>query len=135
MRVVGTRFNVFARDNEMAVVCTEGKVQVVNAEATEKALLKAGEQVGVVNGKMQKRHGMDFTPKWFNGESRFKSAARKKVFDEMERQFGVKVVAPEVEASPFTGKFLHNDLEKAVRTVAVPMGLEYEIRNDSVFLK
>lgn len=135
VRVVGTRFNVFARDTELAVVCTEGTVQVINPADTEKALLKANEQVKVLSGKMQKRHGMDFLPKWFNGESRFRSASRQKVFDELERQFGVTVIAPKIEASPYTGQFSHADLEKAVKAIAIPTGMQYEISNDTVLFK
>lgn len=133
VRVVGTVFNVYARDQELDVKCTQGKVQVFNPKETEKVLLKAGEQVSVLNGRMQRRRGIDFTPKWFNGESVFRSAPREKVFGELERQYGVVVEYDKKgEASPFSGKFVNNDLEKALKMVAVPMGLQYEIRNDTI---
>ena len=134
VRVIGTMFNVFARGNELDVKCTEGTVQVLNPMESEKVLIKAGEQVSVLNSKMQKRRGIDFTPKWFNGESVFRSAPRQKVFGEIERQFGVKVFGDDLtNGSPFSGKFVNDDLGKALKMVGVPMGLKYEMRNDTVW--
>ena len=43
-------------------------------------------QVSVVEGQLQRRQAIDFTPKWFRGESVFKGSPLTKVFDEMERQ-------------------------------------------------
>lgn len=133
VQVVGTVFNVFAREQQLEVKCTEGIVQVFNPKETEKVLIKAGEQVSVTNGRMQKRSGIDFSPKWFKGESVFKSAPRSRVFKEIERQYNVTVVVEDWKGSPFSGKFVNNDLEKALKMVAVPMGLTYQIKNDSVW--
>ena len=130
--VAGTQFNVFAREKELDVKCTEGRVQVFNLTESEKVLVRAGEQVSVINGRMQKRKGIDFTPKWYKGESVFQSAPRNKVFKEIERQFGVVIVAEGLEEELFSGKFVHNDLEKALRMVSVPMNLKYEIEADTV---
>ena len=133
VRVIGTVFNVFAREQKLEVMCTEGTVQVINPKETEKVLIKAGEQVSVSNGRMQKRRGIDFTPKWFRGESVFKSAPRSRVFEEIERQFDVTVVVDNLKGSTFSGKFVNDDLEKALKMITVPMDLTYEIKNDSVW--
>ena len=132
VKVIGTVFNVYARGGVMEVKCTQGKVQAINPKGTEKALVKAGEQVAVINGKMQKRKGLEFSPKWFNGESVFKSAARSRVFKEMERQYGIIVIGKNLQGSPFTGKFVHDDLQKALKMISVPMGLDYEVSSDTV---
>lgn len=134
VEVVGTIFNVYARGEELEVKCSEGKVQVTNHEATERVLLKAGEQVAVLRGKMQKREGVSFYPKWFKGESAFRSASLEKVFGEMERQYGVKVLADSLGGRTFSGKFVNNDLKKAVKMVCDPMKLNCEVRGDTVFV-
>ena len=133
VKVIGTQFNVYAREKTLEVKCTEGTVQVFNPKGTEKVLIKKGEQVSVVNGRMQRRAGIDFTPKWFKGESVFRSASRSRVFGEIERQYGVTVIGEGLEEKPFSGKFVNSDLEKALKMVAVPMGLKYEMRNDTVW--
>ncbi len=135
VEVVGTVFNVFARGNELEVKCAEGKVQVINPEQTERVLLKKGEQVSIVGGKMQKRQGLAFYPNWFKGESAFRSAPLEKVFDEMERQYGVVVLADSLGERTFSGKFVHGSLEKAVKMVCAPMKLNCEVRGDTVWVK
>ena len=132
VEVVGTQFNVFARDRELEVKCTEGKVQVTNPTGTERVLLTAGEQVNVLDGRMQRRQGLTYYPNWFKGESSFRSAPLEKVFGEMERQYGIVVVADSVAGRTFSGKFVHKDLEKALRMVCGPMGLEWSVTEDTV---
>ncbi len=133
VRVVGTKFNVYAREQILEVKCTEGRVQVFNPTGSEKVLVKAGEQVSVINGKMQRRRGIDFTPKWFNGESVFKSAPRSRVFEELERQYGITAIREGLEEKDFSGKFVNDDLEKALNMISGPMGLKYEVQNDTVW--
>ncbi|MCC6724459.1 MAG: FecR domain-containing protein [Saprospiraceae bacterium] len=135
VEVVGTVFNVFARGNELEVKCAEGKVQVINPDETERVLLKKGEQVSIMGGKMQKRQGLAFYPNWFKGESTFRSAPLEKVFEEMERQFGVVVLADSIGERTFSGKFVNKDLEKAVKMVCNPMKLNCEVRGDTVWVK
>ncbi len=132
VKVVGTKFNVYARGNELEVKCTGGQVQVINPDGTEKVLIKYNEQVSVVHGRMQRRRSLDFSPQWYKGESIFRSAPRSRVFKELERQFDVTVINEDSVANPHTGKFPNNDLEKALRMVAVPMGLKYEMSGDTV---
>ncbi|MBI1226938.1 MAG: DUF4974 domain-containing protein [Bacteroidetes bacterium] len=134
VEVVGTIFNVYARGEELEVKCSEGKVQVTNPEGTERVLLKAGEQVAVLRGKMQRREGVSFYPKWFKGESTFRSAPLARVFGEMERQYGVKVLADSLGERTFSGKFVNTDLKKAVKMVCDPMKLNCEIRGDTIFV-
>lgn len=135
VEVVGTVFNVYARGEELEVKCTEGKVQVINPESTERILLKKGEQVAVLRGRMQKRQGLEGYPNWFKGESSFRSAPLARVFGEMERQYGVKVLADSLGERTFSGKFVNNDLKKAVKMVCDPMKLNCEVRGDTVFVR
>ncbi|MCF8243725.1 MAG: FecR domain-containing protein [Saprospiraceae bacterium] len=134
VQVVGTIFNVYARGEELEVKCAEGKVQVTNPEATERVLLKKGEQVTVLRGRMQQRQGLSFYPNWFKGESTFRSASLERVFGEMERQYGVKVLADSLGERTFSGKFVNNDLKKAVKMVCDPMKLNCEVRGDTVVI-
>jgi ferric-dicitrate binding protein FerR (iron transport regulator) len=131
VEVVGTVFNVFARDTLLEVQCLNGKVQVSDPESL-KVLLKSGEQVNVLNGRLQKRQGLAFTPVWFKGTSAFRSAPLERVFAEMQRQYGVVVVADSIGGRTFSGKFIHDDLNKALKMVCDPMRLQYEARQDTV---
>ena len=133
VRVVGTRFNVYARGNTLEVKCTEGRVQVFNPTGSEKVLVKAGEQVSVVNGKMQRRRGIDFRPKWYDGVTEFKSTLRSRILDEIERQYGVTIMREGLEEKDYTCQFVNDDLEKALNSVSTIMNLKYEVRSDTVW--
>ena len=132
VKVVGTTFNVYARNDELEVQCSDGKVQVSNEDETQKVLLKSGETVRVVKGRMQKREGLARHPTWYKGESYFRAAPLEKVFDEMERQYGVLVLADSIEGRTYSGKFVHKDLRKALKMVCEPMKLEYSVSGDTV---
>ncbi|MFQ5448379.1 MAG: FecR family protein [Saprospiraceae bacterium] len=132
VRVVGTAFNVYARGVELEVKCTRGKVQVINPEGTERVLLKRGEQVSVVNGRMQKRKGVNFYPAWYKGESTFRETPLQKVLDEMGRQYGLIVLADSIGTRSFSGKFVHKDLNKALKMVCGPMRLKYSLTGDTL---
>jgi transmembrane sensor len=135
VEIVGTVFNVYARGEELEVKCAEGKVQVINPDETERVLLKKGEQVSVLRGRMQDRKGLSSYPNWFKGESAFRSAPLGRVFDEMERQYGVTVLVDSLGERTFSGKFVHKDLKKAVKMVCDPMKLKCEVRGDTIFVK
>jgi ferric-dicitrate binding protein FerR (iron transport regulator) len=135
VEVVGTIFNVYARGESLEVKCTEGKVQVINPEGTERVLLKKGEQVSILDGRMQDRQGLAFNPAWMRGESLFRSAPLNRVFEEMERQYGVLVLADSLEGRSFSGKFVHKDLNKALKMVCEPMRLEWAVSGDTVWVK
>jgi transmembrane sensor len=132
VQIVGTIFNVYARDAELEVKCTQGTVQVINPEATERVLLKKGEQVSVLNGRMQKRRGLAFYPAWYKGESTFREAPLQKVLDEMGRQYGLVVLADSMGERSFSGKFVHKNLSKALKMVCGPMQLEYTLTGDTL---
>ena len=97
-----------------------------------KVLLKKGEQVAVLRSQMQDRHGLAFYPNWFKGESAFRSAPLGRVFEEMERQYGVMVLADSLGERSFSGKFVHKDLKKALKMVCDPMKLKYAVSGDTV---
>lgn len=133
--IVGTQFNVYARNNELEVKCLQGKVQVINPAGTERVLLKQREQVSVINGRMQKRRGLVFYPTWQKGESSFRNAPLEKVLTELQAQYGLVIVADSLGQRSFSGKFVHGDLEKAVKMVCQPLQLHCTISEDTLRIK
>jgi ferric-dicitrate binding protein FerR (iron transport regulator) len=130
--VVGTQFNVYARESELEVKCLEGKVQVINPEGTERVLLKQKEQVSVINGRMQKRQGLAFYPTWQKGESSFKNAPIGKVLTDLKAQYGLVILADSLGQRSFSGKFVHGDLQKAVKMVCQPLQLNCTLTGDTL---
>ncbi len=137
VEVLGTEFDVFSRNEQFRVACFTGKVQVKSVqnqstailEANQKAVLTAENVLAVLPNDSEK-------PGWMNGVSNFAAIPVAEVLAEMERQFGISVQFSG-ENRPFSGSFVHDNLDDALRMVCAPMGLEWKIEGKTVqvFLK
>ena len=70
-------------------------------------------------------------PQWLSNESSFYKVNIKEVVAEMERQYGIKMTGKEhLKDIYFSGRFKHDNLIQATRTVFVAMRIPYEIKDD-----
>ncbi|MFS4418048.1 FecR family protein [Maribacter sp. 2307ULW6-5] len=128
--VLGTEFNVTARDGIFQVVCYEGLVAVsLNGNTTE---LPAGSALVLKNGKIEEQDVALRKPQWLNGMSVFENAALTTVLAELEKQYNISVSTNNVDHLRFTGAFEHNNLENALTAITQTLGLQYTIKGDNV---
>ena len=129
VRVLGTQFNVKNRNEYFEVICYEGLVRVEN---NGKALELRPQQIfrsikGVVIDDV---NVTDVAPSWINNESSFQSVPFSEVVRELEIQFNVSVTTNQVDLNQlFTGKFSHSDLSLALKSITLPLNLEYQIKD------
>lgn len=128
VQVLGTRFNVFARGQRFEVSCLEGKV-LVRTDSRQDTLLP-GQGLKKTEGATDTFTTEATPPSWTNGQSSFQLAPLPEVFREMERQYGIQILAPDLAGRTFTGRFPHDDLEVALKAVCEAMGLEYTILDE-----
>lgn len=134
--VLGTSFNVYAREGRLEVMCYSGKVRVtgVSGEAVD---IKPGEQVSTSGNKLK---GQAFVvdpsgPAWTSGRFRFDNRPLREVIAELERQFAVDVIyAPELGDLAYTGLFERGDLDKALHLITWPLHLQYRQDGRTVYL-
>ncbi|WP_372944773.1 FecR family protein [Muriicola sp.] len=133
--VLGTEFNVKQRATVFEVICYEGHVRVVSGSHTEE--LRAGESLSFLNGEMTRGSTSLKGPQWKDNISDFREVPFSEVVAELERQYNVEVVLEGVSADTrFTGGFVHDDLKNALRSIAEPLGLSYDLTQDNkVILK
>lgn len=133
--VYGTQFNVKQRDNYFEVICYEGLVRVTYN--TKETKLKPGDSFLVIDGKIiAKEKEFRSTPSWLNNESEFKSIPFKQVVAEFERQYEVKVTLMNIDATQlFTGSFTHDNLNVALKSIALPLQVTYSKQNNTIILK
>ena len=128
VRVLGTSFNVRAWSNNLNVECYEGRVSVQYGGKEE--ILNAGESVNGILGNLENKQSITHQkPLWSTGASRFHQEPVNQVFKELERQFDITVISPNIER-PFNGSFQHNNLETALKSICLPMDLEYSFDKD-----
>lgn len=123
--VLGTQFNVFARDGLFTVACYEGMVSV----AFNDTLLKvpAGSKVQIENGKLVINETAETSsPVWLAHESNFENAPLSLVLKELERQYPIKITSEKVVSEHrFSGTFTHENLELALKAICEPLHLNY----------
>jgi ferric-dicitrate binding protein FerR (iron transport regulator) len=133
--VLGTQFNVFARNGFLTVACYEGLVSVSFNDKEIK--VPAGSKIQIENGNLVMNHTNEIpSPVWLSNESNFESAPLSLVLKELERQFPIKVtVGKVVPDHRFSGTFTHTSLELALQAICGPLHLNYEInKNGTVFI-
>ncbi len=124
--VLGTKFNVFARENNLQVKCFEGLVSIafndtlIKLPAGEKLIIKEHEIIN--HSTLNKK-----TPSWINGESSFDNATLLDVIKELELQYPIKVTSNNIDLNRrYSGSFLHKNLNLALRLICEPLNLSFE---------
>lgn len=129
VQVLGTEFNVFARDQRLDVACFTGKVAVQTADA--ETILTPGSAAQLDGSGMLNTYQFDPKGKaaWKKGEFYFEKVPFKFVIQELERQFDVRVNMPSTEGRTYTGYFTNQNLEEALEMVCLPMGLQFSLED------
>ncbi len=133
--VLGTQFNVFARNGFFTVACYEGLVAV--AFNGKEIKVPAGSKIQIENGKLVTNEvSENASPAWLANESSFESAPINLVLKELERHYPIKVtVGKVVPEHRFSGTFTHTNLELALQAICGPLHLNYTInKNGTVFI-
>ncbi|WP_460218316.1 FecR family protein [Psychroserpens sp. MEBiC05023] len=133
--VLGTQFNVKHRNNYFEVTCYEGKVGIdTNIKQTT---LLPGDSFLIIDGtyittKKEQLSG----PSWLHHNSTFKSIPYREVIAEFERQYNVSIVFDNLDLTQnFTGSFIHNDIEIALKSITLPLQLKYSKTDNIITLK
>ncbi|MFT4806589.1 MAG: transmembrane sensor [Psychroserpens sp.] len=133
--VLGTQFNVKQRNNYFEVTCYKGKV-AVNSK-TKQIILLPGDTFLIIDGKYIATEKENVShPSWLINKSTFRSIPFREVIAEFERQYNVSVEFSDFEgAQNFTGDFIHNDIETALKSITLPLQLKYSKTDNIIRLK
>ena len=124
--VLGTQFNVKQRGNYFEVKCFEGVVKVVSRSFTEE--LRGGDNFRLENGESSLGKNPYKHPQWTKNVSSFDRVSLSEVFAELERQYDINVKIENLGSDDlFTGGFVHDNLENALRSITEPLDLTYAI--------
>ncbi|MEL7118254.1 MAG: FecR domain-containing protein [Bacteroidota bacterium] len=122
VRVLGTSFNVFAREEGFRVSCFEGQVLVVvNSDSVR---LVQGQSVKRIGNKLERLAQTNANvPEWMSGETMFINEPLENVWKELERQYDVKVIMTSNPQLFYEGPLPHNNLRQAVEIICNSLGL------------
>jgi len=124
--VLGTHFNVNSTKDYFEVTCYEGKVWVTYKKTG--AILNPGESVQIANGKVKTYKTTLKNPSWLNGENSFKSSPLTEVILKLENQYNIKIDSKNINKKIlFTGSFSNNNINLALKSICIPLNLNYKI--------
>lgn len=119
VRVLGTAFNVFARDNNFTVSCAEGRVAVRN-KAGKETILTAGEEARLIGENWSKLEvDSDQIAAWRKGLFIYSGEEIQFILEEIKRQYKVDVQIPqEIAEEKITMRFDKNQsLEESLEPI------------------
>lgn len=136
-QVLGTSFNIYARDDKYRVTCLTGKVKV-SSGADESVLLTPNVHVELEEGKLvvKEMFKAEKAVSWKNNQFFFAGRPLIEVIDEIERQYAVTIrLQPELNNRNFGSNFSkkHN-VEEVLDFVCKPMQLKFVKQSENVFL-
>ena len=124
--VLGTQFNVKQRGSYFEVECFEGIVKITSQDTSEH--LEAGDRYRFSNGQASLGKTLYQQPQWTNNVSSFDRIPIFEVIAELERQYNIEVEMDKIQTERlFTGGFVHDNLENALKSIAEPLDLDYTI--------
>lgn len=124
--VLGTSFNVYARDRAFEVACKTGKVQVEIPQLTLKEQLLPGQLIAFRSDTIQHAsRAPELMDRWKEGEFYFEAQPLDFVVSELQRQFDVDIEVVVSKEKVFSGYFTNKDLKKALDMVCLPLNLTY----------
>lgn len=129
IRSYGGQFNVYARTDDFDVTCLLGKIDVIKNDET--LPMGNNEQVVWKDGQFLKKPHYGDRPDWTYFETTFIEESFSKAVDEIERQYGIKIILDITGNPPFTGGIPHQELQSAIDNLVDPFGYKYE-QNGSV---
>jgi transmembrane sensor len=128
--VLGTQFNVSNTSDQFSVSCYEGLVAVTHNELTIQ--LEKGKSAHIVDGSLQLSEVYTTQPEWIHNESSYDNIRIIDVLSDFETTYNTSVTTKNIDVTlRYTGSYTHKDMEAALQTITIPLGLTYTIENDT----
>ncbi len=137
--VLGTSFNIYARDKRYEVTCVTGKVKVSDNKSGKSLQIKPGEKAELkTNGQLKLKENVntDNVKAWISNRFVFTSVPIDDVFKEIERQYKVEIILPKEELNLlYSGSFEKSaSVKEVLYFVSRPFGLNVYQQADRRFL-
>ncbi len=126
VKVLGTQFNVYSRQDGFEVICDEGKVKVSNHSGSVEIGANEGVRYDAELGEFVSSKNLNRSS-WREGSFYFENEDLSVVLDELQRQYNIGIDFQGEENQFYTGVFKSGNLENSLNLVCKPLGLKYSI--------
>lgn len=136
--VLGTDFNIYARDHDYHVTCISGSVKVLEMTNNKEVILHQGQKAELSKDNVfnvQSDINTDQALSWLSNRLSFTSTPIRKVFEEIERQYGVSIQIDEDIDYIYTGNFDKNtSIENVLNLVCKPFNLKFTSKSRDEYI-
>jgi ferric-dicitrate binding protein FerR (iron transport regulator) len=127
--VLGTKFNIYARNNEYQVTCVSGSVKVSGTLGLSEVILNPGQKAALgPSGTLDVQSDVNtaHTLSWLESRFSFTSVPLSGVFEEISRQYGIVIRIPEGLGNTYTGTFNKDTaVENTLHLICKPFDLTF----------
>lgn len=138
-QVLGTSFNIYARNTDYQVFCATGKVSV-NAPKSEEVILTPNQFTELVGNDLVKKENdkkKNEVLSWRTGKFIYNSTPLERVLKDFERFYDTQLTIEieNIETYPYTGAFERSvSLQTALEIVCSSFDFKLEKKSDTTFL-
>jgi transmembrane sensor len=131
--VLGTQFNVKARNNRFDVTCYEGRVQVNYND--QEVILTQGQTVSFANNsKIISQTVSDSKPLWTVEQIAFEKETLSAIIEEIQRTYNITIETKNTASSQlFTGKIPADNIDVALQIIASSYHLKISNSNPTAY--
>ncbi len=137
IEVLGTSFNIQARDLLTVVDCFSGKVAVMDQNRKRKTLLPGQKIMIKASGlsDVEQSKNQENAIAWRSGMVYLRQATLQTAIRELQWYYPIEIQADEAILSrPIEGFFKTSHLDSALYQITTPLNLEFEIQSNGVVL-
>ena len=135
IEVLGTSFNVNARNGDLEVVCQTGKVKVT-AQGSEQILTKGfGTKLNANKSALEEKETVDINKQtsWMSGAFYLEDILFSEIINELERQFDVAITCDaELRSRTISYSFKKDNLKQALADIDYILGVTHEINGKNI---
>ncbi len=134
IEVLGTSFNVYARNSELTVICKTGKVRVASLDGSQETVLMPGQKVSYINNDWEEALD-DQEITWKSKKQIFDKSKISSVSKSLEGFYGKTIkIDPSVDTLLFSGQISLENLEKSIDELTWTLRLKYKIVDDTIYI-
>ena len=133
--VLGTSFEVSEFDESFQVICFEGLVSASDKQQTSRKVA-GGEGYLYHHDQWEEKVNItDSIPSWLQEETKFTNVPLTLVLKTLENEYDLTIIKNAVNLERrFTGSIPNKDLDLALKIVFDPLGINYEVKANKLYL-
>jgi transmembrane sensor len=138
--VLGTEFNVWARNEQTRVIVREGSVRFKSINADDGDVLLLREEMSRITGnqppQVPKRVDTERLLGWLEGRLVFEKTPLTEILDELERYYDVFIESADSELAQetLTATFDHLPLETVLSSICLTLGAQYRFEDEKYII-